>query len=374
VGNAPGALAGYTVGVTADRRSDEQITLLERRGARVLHGPTIRTLPLHEDDEWFAATRQLIARPPELVVLTTAIGVRSWLAAAESRGVGDALLAALGAGAVLTRGPKATGAAVTIGLDVSWTSGRARSSEILDHVVATAAPGSRIAIQLDGGTNGYVADELAAAGFDVVPIRIYGWTLPDDVAPAARLIAAVGDGALDAVTFTAGPALRNFLALAEREGRIDAVRDAFAANAVDLVLIGPACADAAAAAGLDGAVVPATARLGAMVQAYVAAVADRSCRLQLAGITVELQGRLVSIDGHGQVHLSDRERDVLEALARRPGAVVSKATLVREVWSNQGDEHIAEVTVARLRQRLGHAGAGIETVVRRGYRLCAEAS
>jgi uroporphyrinogen-III synthase len=340
----------------------------------VLHGPTIRTLPLHDDDDWFAATRELIARPPDLVVLTTAIGVRSWLAAAESRGVGESLLDALGAAAVLTRGPKATGAAVTIGLSVSWTSAGARSSEILEHVVATATPGCRIAIQLDGGTNGYVADELAAAGFDVVAIRIYAWTVPDDVGPAARLIAAVGDGSLDAVTFTAAPALRNFLTLAEQEGRADAVRDAFATNAVDLVLIGPACADAAAAADLDGAVVPGTARLGAMVQAYVAAVADRSCRLQLAGITVELQGRLVSIDGHGDVHLSDRERDVLTALARRPGAVVSKATLVREVWSNQGDEHIAEVTVARLRQRLGHAGAGIETVVRRGYRLCAEAS
>jgi len=28
-----------------------------------------------------------------------------------------------------------------------------------------------------------------------------------------------------------------------------------------------------------------------------------------------------------------------------------------------------EVTVARLRQRLGPAGTGVETVVRRGYRL-----
>jgi uroporphyrinogen-III synthase len=374
VRDSPGALAGYTVGVTADRRSDEQIKLLERRGARVLHGPTIRTLPLHDDDEWFAATRELIADPPDLVVLTTAIGVRSWLGAAESRGIGEPLLDALRTGVVVTRGPKAMGAAVTIGLDVSWSSPAARSSEVLDHVIDAAPPGHRIAVQLDGGTNGYLADALATAGFDVVPIRIYEWTEPADAGPALRLIAAVGDGSIDAVTFTAAPALRNFLQLAEREGRTRDVHDAFASKAVDLVLIGPACADEAESAGLVDAVVPATSRLGAMVQAYVAAVADRSCRLQLAGIAVELQGRLVSIDGRGEVHLSDRERGVLEALARRPGAVVSKATLVREVWANQGDEHIAEVTVARLRQRLGDAGAGIETVVRRGYRLCAEAS
>jgi uroporphyrinogen-III synthase len=39
------------------------------------------------------------------------------------------------------------------------------------------------------------------------------------------------------------------------------------------------------------------------------------------------------------------------------------------VWGEVGDEHVVEVTVARLRRRLGAAGGGIETVVRRGYRL-----
>jgi uroporphyrinogen-III synthase len=43
---AYGPLTGFTVGVTADRRWNEQAALFERRGATVLHGPTIRTLPL----------------------------------------------------------------------------------------------------------------------------------------------------------------------------------------------------------------------------------------------------------------------------------------------------------------------------------------
>ena len=40
------SLEGFTVGITADRRWEEQAALLERRGARVVHGPAIRTLPL----------------------------------------------------------------------------------------------------------------------------------------------------------------------------------------------------------------------------------------------------------------------------------------------------------------------------------------
>ena len=43
------ALDGFAIGVTADRRWEEQAELLMRRGARVVHGPTIRTIPLVAD-------------------------------------------------------------------------------------------------------------------------------------------------------------------------------------------------------------------------------------------------------------------------------------------------------------------------------------
>src|SRR3954466_3575470 len=77
-------LHGYCIGVTADRRWEEQAELLKRRGATVLHGPSIRTLPVGADEELRATTERLIARPPEYFIANTGIGVRSWMAAAES--------------------------------------------------------------------------------------------------------------------------------------------------------------------------------------------------------------------------------------------------------------------------------------------------
>jgi hypothetical protein len=44
-------LAGYTVAVTAERRREELAALLERRGARVVHAPAIRLIPLADDAE-----------------------------------------------------------------------------------------------------------------------------------------------------------------------------------------------------------------------------------------------------------------------------------------------------------------------------------
>ena len=108
------AIAGTTVAITADRRRDEQAELFERRGARVLHGPTIRTIPLVHDERLHDAIEAVVGDPPTLVVLTTALGLRSWLAAAESLDRSEELTEALRSSELLVRGAKAVGAAVTL--------------------------------------------------------------------------------------------------------------------------------------------------------------------------------------------------------------------------------------------------------------------
>ena len=77
-------LAGYTVAVTAARRREELGALLARRGARVVYAPAIRIVPLADDAELVAATREVLARPVDLVVATTGVGFRGWLEAAEA--------------------------------------------------------------------------------------------------------------------------------------------------------------------------------------------------------------------------------------------------------------------------------------------------
>ena len=92
----------------------------------------------------------------------------------------------------------------------------------------------------------------------------------------------------------------------------------------------------------------------------------------MAGVEVVLQG-LVAKVGQERVQLNSRERALLDALATRPGTVVSRSALVREMWRSTGaDPHAVEVAIARLRPRLGPAGAALVAVPGRGYRLDAE--
>ena len=52
------------VGVTADRRWEEQANLLRRRGMDVLHGPTMRTIDRASNHGLREVTVALIASPP----------------------------------------------------------------------------------------------------------------------------------------------------------------------------------------------------------------------------------------------------------------------------------------------------------------------
>lgn len=369
-----GPLSGFTIGVTADRRADEQIKLLAGRGAECLHGPVIKTHPLdpHDSEEALgAATRGLIAAPPDVVVLTTGLGVRSWLEAADAVRLGDGLHDVLAGAELYARGPKARGALVTAGFEVVNDEPLSQYRLVLDALAERGIEGARVAVQLDGAGAGSLCDTIAEMGATVNRVPVYRWSLPEDTAAAERLVRATVERRVDAVTFTARPAVDNFFEIAGMNGLHDRLVDAFEVDVVP-VCVGPVCATGITDAGLADPLVPGRHRLGAMVQLIAHHFADRANQIELAGTNVRVQGRLAVVSGGPEAWLTDRERSILDALIERPGVVLSKRDLLRRVWHGvESDEHVVEVTVARLRQRLGPAAAGIETVVRRGYRASA---
>jgi uroporphyrinogen-III synthase len=362
-------LAGFTVGVTADRRADEQAELLRRRGAEVVHGPVIRTLPLTDGAALAQATEAVIADPPDTLVALTGLGVRSWFEAADGRDRGDALRAALADATVLARGPKAAGALATVGLDASWRAANETSAEVEAHLGADLS-GRRVAVQRDGAAEPHLARALTAAGADVVDVPVYRWELPDDLAPATSLVTAIAERSLDAVTFTSAAAISNLFSIAAEAGGdelVGSVRSALLGPVLP-VCVGPVSAARLAAHGVDRPVHPARWRLGPMVRCLAEALAPRRRVVPLAGGDAIVQGTSVAV-GTEVVSLSRREAQLLTALADAGGAVVAKERLVRAVWEPGTDPHVVEVTVARLRRRLGPAGGALQTVPRRGYRL-----
>jgi DNA-binding response OmpR family regulator len=81
--------------------------------------------------------------------------------------------------------------------------------------------------------------------------------------------------------------------------------------------------------------------------------------------------------GDAEVALSPREFAVLEYLARRTNAPVSKQELLSHVWdfAFDGDDNIVEVYVRRLRRKVDEpfGRATIQTVRHAGYRIAPDA-
>jgi two-component system, OmpR family, alkaline phosphatase synthesis response regulator PhoP len=75
--------------------------------------------------------------------------------------------------------------------------------------------------------------------------------------------------------------------------------------------------------------------------------------------------------GERRLDLRAREFDLLVALARDPGVVLSRDVLLENVWSTDfpGETRTVDVHVAELRKKLGDDGPAIETVRGVGYRL-----
>ncbi|MEO7837640.1 MAG: uroporphyrinogen-III synthase [Acidimicrobiales bacterium] len=361
-------LEGYTVGITADRRWEEQAELLKRRGADVVHGPTITTHYLGDDEELRRPTAALIADPPDFLVATTGLGMRTWLEAAATWGRAEELRAALAQGRVVARGPKAAGAVQAAGLEVWSRSPTERIAEIVELLAAAGVEGRRVAIQEFGMASPGLGAALSALGADVVEVPVYRWRLPAADGPAARMAEGACAGRLHAITFTSAPAVHNLFRIAERHGTAERLRSALN-DGVVAACVGPVCAAGAREEGIETPVVPEVGRLGLMVRALSDHLQPRRRALRLAGTDVVLQGSAVLVAGEA-VTLAPLEQVVLDQLLPRPGAVISRTALLRHGWgSAHTDPHLLEATVARLRRRLGPAAPALQSVTGRGYRL-----
>jgi len=93
-------------------------------------------------------------------------------------------------------------------------------------------------------------------------------------------------------------------------------------------------------------------------------------------LVLDLGKKVARLDG-ADVGLSALEFDVLAALARRPGQVLSRQRLIDEVWGPDYDgiDRTVDVRITSIRRKLGEGKGGpeyIETVRNAGYRFRAD--
>lgn len=368
-------LAGFTIGVTAARRSEELITLLEHRDAIVVHAPAIRIIPLCDDAGLRSITTLLIDQPPDVLVVTTGIGLRSWIETAHGGGVGDDLIAALASTRILARGSKERGALGQAGLGEEWSPKSEASQEILDFLLAGGVAGRRIAVQLHGAASEWEPDldicrPLTSAGAQVIKVQVYRWESPEDNRAMDRMIAMIVRSQLDAVSFTSAPAVASMLQRAEEIGCVEQLVAALH-NQGGAICVGPVTSAPLRRLGVP-TTYPDSYRLGTLARLISEEVPRRARHFTSGGHHFSVCAATVAVDGDIR-SLPPAAMALLRRLIAKPGHVVSKEELLTVLPGGGADTHAVHTAMTRLRSALSVPRV-IQTVVKRGYRLAIDAA
>ncbi|KQM83221.1 uroporphyrinogen-III synthase [Agromyces sp. Leaf222] len=359
-------LVGFRIGVTSDRRSADLIDALARRGATVVHAPTLRMTNALSDDPVIADTRAIIAARPEVLLATTAYGVRRWFEVADAAGLGEDLLDALADTSILVRGPKARGGIRAAGLNDVGMSSEETTESLIDHVLEHYPADLTVAVQLHGFLESSQLQRLSDAHDRVLTVAPYRWVEVDKADDRVeRLIEAACTGGLDAITFTSAPAVHALFGAAEELGRYDDLVDAMCGPVV-AAAVGPVTALPLIAAGITP-IQPDRYRMGALIRLVCEHLeTNRVIRLETLHGPLALRGSVVDIADR-RVSLAPVALMILRTLVLARGSVVARDRLAAGL-PGTNDEHALEVALSRLRQTLAVPGL-IATVVKRGYRI-----
>lgn len=358
-------LAGCVVLVTADRRAGELSAALERRGATVRHAPALGMVPHTDDAALMAGTRALIEDPPDTVVVTTGIGFRGWVEAADAVGLAEDLVEMLRGARLVARGPKARGAIQAAGLTADWVAESETSAEIAQVLLDEGVAGLDIAVQHHGAGSDGLDEAFAAGGARVRSLVVYRWGPPPDPAVVDASVRSVAAGEVDAVVFTSAPGSTAWLEAADAAGVTDEIVRLCARGAVVAAAVGPVTARPLVDRGIEP-LVPDRGRLGSLVRSIVAHYGGLQALETVAGPLQVHRGAAV-LDGR-VLPLTPSGLEVLRLLATARGSVVAREQVLAALPGDSTDPHAAEVAIARLRDASGHRGL-VRTVVKRGYRL-----
>lgn len=353
--------------IAVDRRSGELAAALERHGAHVRHAPALTIVSHIDDDALIARTRELIRTPPEILVVTTGVGFRGWMEAADEAGLIDDVHVALRDAQIVARGPKARGAIQQAGFAADWVAESETSGELGEFLVAEGVTGRRVAVQHHGsGADGL--DELFTDhGADVVSLTVYRWGPPPDATAVRRSVVSAAAGEVDAVLFTSAPGAYEWIAEAERADALDDIRARSGKGRLLLAAVGPITAGPLIEAGLEPLIAE-RGRLGSLVRSVVThfggghavSLVTTAGRLEVRSAGAVLDGRFIPLSRTGV--------DVLGTLFEAAGRVVSRPVLQASLPRSGESSHAVEMAVARVREALGVPDL-IKTVVKRGYRL-----
>jgi uroporphyrinogen-III synthase len=262
---------GKTVAILESRLGVQLAELVGKRGGQALHAPALAEVPEVDSAALSALVGELEARPARLAVFQTGVGVQALFKATDALGLTIRLLALLAQVKVAVRGPKPTAALRARGVRIDLSARDPfTTAEVLETLGPLELAGARVIVQRYGVSNTELEEALKSRGAQVIEVATYRWSLPEDTRPLVELLDRLQRREVDAVTVTNAAQVYNLFAVAEKLGRVEALRTGL--NRTLVASIGPVSSDALKKFGVAVGLEARPPKLGPLVAALDAAL------------------------------------------------------------------------------------------------------
>lgn len=248
------------------RRAEEMRSLIERHGGVPTVAPSMREIPLNENQSALSFGDELLAGQIDVVVFLTGVGATALLETLCTRWPRDEILAAFGRTKIVVRGPKPTTVVRGWGLNVDHRAPEPNTwHELLNTLIAEVPlTGKRIAVQEYGKPSDELYQELTKLGAIVQAVPVYRWDLPEDTEPLKAAIQQTIAGGFDVLLFTSAQQFHNLLSVADESGSgpqwLQAARRCVVAS------IGPTATETLQGGGLPVDLEPSHPKMGPLVR------------------------------------------------------------------------------------------------------------
>ena len=267
------SLGGRRIALLESRLEDALAALVRRSGGEPVCVPAVRECRNDVGDELAALLDELGAEQEPLFIFTTGVGVAAFFEEARALSREADLWDALKRGTSVCRGPKPVAAlhreriAASVAVPSPYT-----TTELLAALLSVPVEGRLVALLHYGERSTQPSQTLRARGARLRELLLYEWALPDDQGPLQQLVLDLIAGRFAAAAFTSQIQARHLVQIAERMGQRAALLAALRSGVV-VAAVGPTCAAALRALGIEPQVMPENPKMGPMLEALARTLA-----------------------------------------------------------------------------------------------------
>jgi len=259
-------LENVTVGITEHRFTKEFAALFEKLGAKVHACPLLEERPVENRDEVRDFVRQAAAGNFDLMIFLTGVGAKFLIAEAESNGLKDEFLRALGNLTVVVRAPKPVAALRQFGVRVDVIPENPTTEGVIEALRTRDLKDRRIGIQLYGTPNPQLVSALESRGAKVLPVHAYTYGAAADPSSIRSLVTKIMNREIQVLAFTSAPQVHMLYEIAAQLGISSELEQALKKGVV-IASIGEVTSRALGEKNLVPAIVPEQPRMKPMAQA-----------------------------------------------------------------------------------------------------------